>query len=45
MARTEVIYPPGYDYRTTDTLMDGLSVAEVEAAARDLWQRAVSQAA
>ena len=45
VARTEITYPSGYDYRTTDTLMDGLSVAEVEAAARDLWQRAVSQAA
>jgi heptosyltransferase III len=45
VARTAVTYPPGYDYRTTDTLMDGLSVAEVEAAARELWHRAVSQAA
>jgi ADP-heptose:LPS heptosyltransferase len=45
VVRTEVTYPPGYDYRTTGTLMDGLSVAEVEMAARDLWRRAVSQAA
>src|SRR5437763_1487978 len=45
VARTEVTYPPGYDYRTTGTLMDGLSVAEVEAAARELWRRAVTQAA
>jgi heptosyltransferase-3 len=45
VARTVVTYPPGYDYRTTDTLMDGLSVAEVETAARELWHRAVSQAA
>jgi heptosyltransferase III len=45
VARTEVTYPPGYDYRTTDTLMDGLSVVEVELAARELWHRAVSQAA
>jgi heptosyltransferase-3 len=45
VVRTVVDYPPGYDYRTTDTLMDGLSVAEVEMAARELWRRAVSQAA
>jgi ADP-heptose:LPS heptosyltransferase len=45
VARTVVTYPPGYDYRTTDTLMDGLSVAEVEAAALELWHRAVGQAA
>jgi ADP-heptose:LPS heptosyltransferase len=45
VVRTEVTYPPGYDYRTTGTLMDGLSVAEVEMAARDLRRRAVSQAA
>jgi hypothetical protein len=45
VVRTVVTYPPGYDYRTTDTLMDGVSVAEVEMAARDLRRRAVSQAA
>ena len=45
VARTEVIYPPDYDYRTTDTLMDGLSVEAVETAARDLWRRAISEAA
>ena len=39
------LYPPGFDHRTTDTLMDSLSVAEVERAARDLWRRALSQAA
>jgi heptosyltransferase-3 len=45
VVRTVVAYPIGYDYRTTDTLMDGLSMAEVEMAARDLWRRAVGQAA
>ena len=45
VVRTVVTYPPGYDYRTTDTLMDGLSVAEVEMATRDLWHRAVNEAA
>jgi heptosyltransferase-3 len=39
------LFPPGFDHRTTDTLMDSLSVAEVEAAARDLWHRALNQAA
>jgi heptosyltransferase-3 len=45
VARTEVIYPAGYDYRTTGTLMDGLSVEAVETAARELWRRAISEAA
>jgi ADP-heptose:LPS heptosyltransferase len=39
------LFPPDFDHRTTDTLMDSLSVARVEAAACDLWQRAISQAA
>ena len=39
------LFPPGFDHRTTDTLMDGLSVAAVERAARDLWHRALGQAA
>ncbi|MDA0656585.1 MAG: glycosyltransferase family 9 protein, partial [Proteobacteria bacterium] len=30
---------PDYDHRTTDTLMDGLSVEMVEDGARQLWQR------
>ena len=30
---------PGYDHRTTDTLMDGLSVDRAEEAARALWRR------
>jgi ADP-heptose:LPS heptosyltransferase len=39
------LYPPGFDHRTTETLMDSLSVAQVEAAARDLWHRALGRAA
>jgi ADP-heptose:LPS heptosyltransferase len=39
------LFPPDFDHRTTDTLMDSLSVARVEAAACELWQRAISQAA
>jgi ADP-heptose:LPS heptosyltransferase len=36
----ELVGAPGYDHRTTGTLMDGLGVDAVEAAARDLWRRA-----
>ena len=39
------MFPPGFDHRTTDTLMDSLSVEAVEAAARGLWARAASLAA
>jgi len=39
------MFPPGFDHRTTDTLMDSLSVDAAEAAARQLWRRAVSAAA
>ncbi len=35
----------GFDHRTTDTLMDTLSVDAVEAAARNLWSRVASRAA
>jgi len=38
------LYEPGYDHRTTDTLMDSLSVEMAEAAARQLWRRAASPA-
>lgn len=34
---------PGYDHRTTDTLMDSLSVDSVEAAAVELWRRSVGE--
>jgi ADP-heptose:LPS heptosyltransferase len=35
----EALFPPGFDHRTTETLMDGLSVAAAEAAALRLWRR------
>jgi heptosyltransferase-3 len=35
----ETMFGPGFDHRTTDTLMDGLSVEAVAAAAQDLWRR------
>src|SRR5437763_3752436 len=36
---------PDFDYRTTDTLMDGLSVDGAEAAVGGLWQRLAGDAA
>jgi ADP-heptose:LPS heptosyltransferase len=39
------IFPPGFDHRTTGTLMDSLSVDAVEAAARELMGRAGTKAA
>jgi heptosyltransferase III len=41
----EKLFGPGFDHRTTGTLMDGISVAAAEAAARRLWQRVASAAA
>jgi ADP-heptose:LPS heptosyltransferase len=41
----EVMFGPGFDHRTTDTLMDGLSVDAAEAAARRLWRAVASAAA
>jgi heptosyltransferase III len=41
----EAMFGPGFDHRTTDTLMDGLSVDAAEAAARRLWQSVESVAA
>ena len=41
----EALYEPGYDHRTTDTLMDSLSVEMAGAAARLLWRRAATEAA
>jgi ADP-heptose:LPS heptosyltransferase len=41
----ETMFPPGFDHRTTDTLMDSLSVDAVEAAARRLWLRCGSAVA
>jgi heptosyltransferase-3 len=44
-AYAEIVGAPDYDYRTTDTQMDSLSVDAVEAAARGLWTSATGEAA
>ena len=41
----EAMFGPGFDHRTTDTLMDGLSVDAAEAGARRLWEAVGSVAA
>jgi heptosyltransferase III len=41
----ELVGAPGYDHRTTDTLMDSLSVEAAEAAALRLWARVAGEAA
>ena len=41
----ETLMGPGFDHRTTGTLMDGISVAAAEAATRRLWQRVACAAA
>lgn len=41
----ELIGRPGYDHRTTGTLMEGLSVEAAEAAASALWRRRAGAAA
>jgi heptosyltransferase III len=41
----EAMFGPGFDHRTTDTLMDGLTVDAAEAAARQLWRSVASAAA
>jgi len=41
----DAMFGPGFDHRTTDTLMDGLSVDAAEAAARQLWRSVASDAA
>jgi heptosyltransferase-3 len=41
----EKLFGPGFDHRTTGTLMDGISVAAAAAAAGRLWQRVASAAA
>jgi hypothetical protein len=33
------IFPPNFDHRTSDSLMDSLTVDMAEAEARALWQR------
>jgi heptosyltransferase III len=39
------LFGPDFDHRTTDTLMDSLSVEMAEAAARALWRRVASASA
>jgi heptosyltransferase-3 len=41
----ETMFGPGFDHRTTETLMDGLSVDAAEAASRRLWGSVASAAA
>jgi ADP-heptose:LPS heptosyltransferase len=41
----ELVGTPGYDHRTTDTLMDSLTVDAAEAAALRLWARVTGEAA
>jgi ADP-heptose:LPS heptosyltransferase len=41
----EAMFGPGFDHRTTDTLMDGLSVDAAEAGVRRLWNMVESVAA
>jgi heptosyltransferase-3 len=41
----EAMFGPGFDHRTTGTLMDGLSVDAAEAAANELWRSVESDAA
>jgi ADP-heptose:LPS heptosyltransferase len=41
----DTMFRPGFDHRTTDTLMDGLSVDAAEAAALRLWHSVPSAAA
>ena len=41
----EAMFGPGFDHRTTDTLMDGLSVDAAVAGARCLWEAVGSVAA
>ena len=43
--RPEAMFRPDFDHRTTDTLMDGLSVEAVEAAALELWRSVARSAA
>ncbi|HKO08804.1 MAG TPA: glycosyltransferase family 9 protein [Alphaproteobacteria bacterium] len=41
----ELVGRPGYDHRTTDTLMDSLTVDMVENAAVELWRKSMGAAA
>jgi ADP-heptose:LPS heptosyltransferase len=42
---SEKLFGPGFDHRTTGTLMDGISVAAAAAAACRLWHRVANAAA
>jgi ADP-heptose:LPS heptosyltransferase len=42
-SRDALFATPGFDHRTTDTLMDGLTVDAVDGAARDLFRRTAAQ--
>lgn len=44
-AAWQALFHSDFDHRTTDTLMDTLSVEAAEAAARGLWSRVASKAA
>jgi len=44
-AARETLLGKDFDHRTTDTLMDSLSVDKAESAARELWSRVASRAA
>lgn len=39
------IFPPNFDHRNSDSLMDGLTVDQVEEAVRDLWASLAREAA
>lgn len=41
----ELVGGPGYDHRTTETLMDSLTIDMAEEAANDLWRRVSREAA
>jgi heptosyltransferase III len=43
--RPEAMFGPGFDHRTTGTLMDGLSIDAAESAANRLWRSVASAAA
>ena len=43
--RPDAMFGPGFDHRTTDTLMDGLSIDAAESAANQLWRSVASAAA
>jgi len=45
LSMAELMSAPDFDYRTTDTLMDGLTVDAVEGVARELLQRLAGAAA